>query len=322
MVAAGLISGEWFALFVSHALNADLRTEWASVIAMAAEPSPNFTAALERVEHLAAQRAQAMSLHSHVGSFGVLLAMLALFQSAFQSKGARFELVEALLILTGAALQPAAMYWSQAKLGGVLALSDLAVALVLAGIAFMTVRSFRSKSEHARVHERLSRIVEQSEGRLVTFGTMLVGLGLVFGMFVAWRHLYFDQPALRLTFGEMLAALQAGSTERASNAFLAYKAMQTRMDITAASHSHAILFGMLIIVVAWILPILRFSRGMTMTVRALAVGGGFLLPVFVYLAPRYGFTFALFADAAGGLMLCAILIVLAGLLRLSARKTT
>lgn len=313
LILAGLLSGAAFALFVSHVLNAELRSVWASLIETVARGGTHeITPAVERLREIAIARGRAMSFHSHIGSYGLLAAMIALAQRSVLGN-ARQGLIAPALILSGGVLQAAGMYAQAWRAAYAVSISDLGTALLGAGIALTLFRLLRSSADATQASPERANTFSVDQV-LLRAGAALVCMGLLLGMYVAWRHIYFEQPALASSFAEMLRALEVGDVRTASAEFIRYKTIQARIDITAASHSHAVFFGFVLLVIAFTLRSLTLWRGFTQATRVLALAGAFLLPICVFLAPRISMRFAVGANIGGALVVSALTIVLIGLL--------
>jgi hypothetical protein len=91
--------------------------------------------------------------------------------------------------------------------------------------------------------------------------------------------------------------------------------MQSKIGITAAAHSHAIEFGLIIILLAFIQRYVLLDDAWRLRwARVLAVGA-YLLPVCVYLATMYGLRAAAFADLFGGMVMLGLIAMGYGIVR-------
>jgi hypothetical protein len=309
LVVGGLLAGELFALFLSHTINADLRAAWMDVLALSGKGAVDeITIRFEEIRALATERARAMSLHSHAGPYGLLASGLAITKSRLGNTG-KFDLPAAILILAGGLMQSVGFLTLDYETGGVLSLSNTGVMLLLIGIGLYT-----AGLTPATVRAATLPRTEEAGGLLMRIGATLVFAGLVFGLFLAWRHVFFDEPALHTILLNLVEAIRNGEAEAANGFYTTYKSTQIRMAITAAAHSHAVTFGFLMIIVGLLAGNLRLSNMWSNSAFVLIASGGLLLPVFVYLAPRLGYFYALCADASGALVIIGLVIVLRGLM--------
>lgn len=306
LVLAGLASGEIFALLLSHVLNADLKATWLEIIGALPEmTAPEIHAGFDRLTAIASERAHAMTLHSHIGAYGVLAAALGILRSRLKLSD-RFSGIEITLFFAGALLQSAAPF-----LAGFLATDSIVVIALGAALLCLSLAIILGKF---MTRPRREDPAPAPHLQSLQFGAALVSCGLIFGLFIAWRHVMFEEPALARTLDELFQSLIRRSPDETALLLGDYRAGQSRIAITAAAHSHAVNFGFLLIIAAFLHPHLALSGRAWNWAWLLMAGGGFMLPVFVYLAPRLGYSFALLADAAGGLVLLGIAVALYGLL--------
>lgn len=112
LVVAGLVTGEVFALLLSHRLNADLRAAWLQVLAAGGDVG-SILSRFEEIHRLATERARAMSLHSHFGPYGLLAAL----QAAGVTVGGQvLSAVGAVMILSFAGVVLARLFCSRDRL--------------------------------------------------------------------------------------------------------------------------------------------------------------------------------------------------------------
>jgi len=309
LVVAGLVSGEVFALLLSHTLNARLQGAWQQVLALAGTADVDTIIPLfDHIHDLATDRARAMSLHSHFGPYGLLAAGLALAKAEFGIDG-RFDNVAAILILAGGLVQSLGFLSLDYGVTPSLGVSHVGIAMLILGTVLYMSGLLRSAP-----HAVLLPGVNLAAGKLLRAGAALVFAGQLFGLYLAWRHVFFEEPILRSALHDLVSTVQAGDQPTASLLYTNFKSTQVRMAITAASHSHAVTFGFIMIVAALAARYLNLSVLWRNSAFILIGAGGLLLPVFVYLAPRYGYVFALCADSAGGFVILGLMIVLTGLL--------
>lgn len=313
LIVAGLIAGEVFALFLSHALNADLRAAWMDVLAMSGNSAAEeVVARFKEIKHLATERAQAMSLHSHTGPYGLLAAGVGLAKNRWRLVH-KFDVPAAILVLAGAIVQSIGFLTLDYETGGWISLSNAGALLLLAGLVLL-ILPFIAMT--VPTQEPPAPLPERSDpgGLMLRLGVLVVFAGLLFGMYLAWRHVFHEEPALHAALGNLIAAIQSRDTAVATELYGTYKSKQITMAITAASHSHTVAFGFIMIVSALLAGHLgRTTATWRNTAFVLIAVGGLLLPVFVYLAPRFGYFYALCADTAGGLVIIGLLIIIAGL---------
>ncbi|MDT8320407.1 MAG: hypothetical protein RQ826_07755 [Xanthomonadales bacterium] len=304
----GLVAGELFALLWSHAINAELKAAWTDVLALSGQAATQEIAArFEEIRHLATERARAMSIHSHFGPYGLLAVGLGVVKNRLGHVG-RLDMPAAVLMIGGGLAQTLGFLTLGYQSAAWFSLSNAGVALLLTGIG-LYVPGLLSAASQARALPQL----KMPGGWLLRTGAALVFAGLLFGLFLAWRHVFFEEPGLHVTLLKLIEAIRVGEMDAANKFYASYKSAQIRMAITAAAHSHAVAFGFIMILTALLAEHLRLTKAWRNPAFALIAVGGLLLPVFVYLAPRFGYFYALCADSAGGLVIIGLLVVLAGL---------
>lgn len=316
LVALGMLVGEIYAIYISHVANGIIGQNWIGVIESVGRTDP---AAMQEhfavIEDLAEKRGRTMHLHSHLAAFGLLGLVLALLQPklALEERG-RFRI--GLAYLVGAVLQVAGTYVSYyaghaflyvADIGGLLAIG--AVAATLWGL-----RGWFSSRESASAF-LTDQLIAPASRFLVKGGVLLVLLGMLLGLYYAWELVSADEPGLYAAVENAAAASAAGNTEAATEQIRLFKRMQSKVAITAAAHSHAVEFGFLMLLLAFVQRFVMLSDPWRLRwARAFAVGA-FALPVCVYLATMYGLRAAAFSDLFGGIALVSLCAMLFGMIR-------
>jgi len=324
LISISMISGEVFAFFVSHNFNAEINTLWLSVVDDAAAGrvaaiEPRF----EEIRELATGRGGVMSLHAHIGGFGLLCAALAVVLDR-TSVRFRHDLAASLLFIVGAVLHAAGILigyltgvqslWL-AHVGSALML----MMLVLASIALLKARPAADERsagpgvEEARGAEAAGReAILGWHKPLVHAGAFLLTAGMIFGVYLAGSHMFAEEPNLREAMEGMYQALHYGNAEAATGLFEEFKTIQTRMAITAAAHTHATSFGLLLMILGLMTHHMVLPDVLRQAAVTVAIVGACALPVFVYLAPRYGFGLAMGANSSGFLVLAGTLVFAGG----------
>lgn len=309
LIVGGLVAGEVFALFLSHAINADLRDAWMDVLALSGQGAvPEILARFDEIRSLATERAQAMSLHSHFGPYGLLAAGLGLARYR-QTAAGKFDTLASIFVVSGGLFQSLGFLTMDYQTGGWINLANAGALLLLAGLILLAPGLAKGKGASSALPTR-----NQPGGLLLRIGVTLVFAGLLFGLYLAWRHVFHEEPALHAALANLVSAIQSGNSAAATDLYASYKSAQITMAITAASHSHTVGFGFIMIVAALLANHLPPTMSQWRHAAFLLIAvGGILLPLFVYLAPRFGYIYALCADTAGGLVIVGLLIVITGL---------
>lgn len=316
MAAGGMAVGEIYAIYISHVANAAIGQHWTAVIEAAARG--DLVPVREHfgvIGELTEKRGRTMHGHSHLAAYGLLALVLALVQPAVEfSAGTRFRL--ALLFVTGAILQAGGTYVSYYAGAPLLYVADaggLLLVLAVAGTAW-GLRNALSAGLSAR--DMLVQALEPAASRwLVKSGLLLTVLGMAFGLFYAWQLVSADEPAVYDSIEAAAASVAAGDVAAAKAEIAQFKRMQSKIAITAAAHSHAIEFGFLMLLLAFVQRYVMLSEHWRLRWARTVSVGAFALPVCVYLATLYGLAAAAFSDLFGGVVLLGLSAMAYGVVR-------
>ncbi len=316
MTAGGMVVGEIYAIYISHVANAAIGQSWAGVIETAArgELAP-MREHFAVISELTEKRGRTMHGHSHLAAFGLLALLLALLQPVLglDSK-TRFRL--AVLFLIGCLLQVGGVYMSYYAGDVPLYVADAGGLLLVLTVGGTAWGLRRAASAGPPAREMLVQAFGPAASRwLVKSGLLLTVLGMAFGLFYAWQLVGTDEPAVYNSIEAAAESLAAGDTAAASAEVVQFKRAQSKIAITAAAHSHAIEFGFLMLLLAFVQRYVMLSeRWRLYWARTVSVGA-YLLPVSVYLATHYGLPAAGFADLFGALVLLGLVAMAYGIVR-------
>ncbi|MBT8445794.1 MAG: hypothetical protein KJO38_01520, partial [Gammaproteobacteria bacterium] len=87
----------------------------------------------------------------------------------------------------------------------------------------------------------------------------------------------------------------------------AFKRQQSINAITAAAHSHAVEFGILMLLLALIQSYVFLREPWPARWAGAVIIGAFALPVCVFLASKFGLSAAAFADLSGALVMAGLI---------------
>ena len=314
LVASGFALGEVYAIFISHVANGIIRTAWLDVIhASTAADGEALAAAFRRILELSDKRGRFMSTHSHIGAYGLFALGLAIIHPACRC-GAGGLRIPALVFIAGAWIHvcgtfashyfplPAARFASLGQLCVIGAVLAFAVAWIRGDTAALT------GTLQPRLRARNSR-------RLLGHGLGLVLAGMLFGLVFALGLTRDLEPGMFAAVRDAITAAAAGATDTAALEITRFKALQSQIAITAAAHSHAIEFGFLLMLLAFLEPFVMLSQRWRDRATIAVITGAWLLPLCVFLATIHGLVAAAAADIAGGITLAGLLAMFTGLLR-------
>jgi len=317
-IVLGLVMGEIYAIFIAHVANGEIIRTWKELIsALASGDGLKMTTAFPVIEELTAKRGRVMSTHSHLGGFGFFALMLAYIQPWLKLDD-RTKLLNAIIFLAGAAIYVLGIFVSQYLGSWVLYIADFGALCVIV-ICIRTLINFRvSGDESTSPRTLLKDALRPTASRyLVKAGFLLILVGMSFGLYYAWVLVFQDEPALYRAIGEATAFAANANAAEAADHIVQFKRMQSKIGITAAAHSHAVEFGFLMLMLAFLQRFILLTDAWRLRwARVLSIGA-FALPVCVLLATKYGLRAAAFSDLFGGFVLIALLAMAYGLVRQS-----
>ncbi len=317
MVLVAMLLGEIYAIYISHVANGIIRQSWTAVVEAASQG--NAVAVEEHfaiIGDLTEKRGRTMNAHSHLGAFGLLALVLAFIQPVLPLTDQRKRLF-AVTFLLGAVLQSGGVYISYYVGRWAVYLADVGAVLFIIAVGgnLLALLSRRPASSVSLSETLRLQLAPAASRFLVQAGLLLILAGMVFGLYYAGVLVSVDRPAV---FSSIDAAVQGVADQDATKAgeqIAHFKRMQSKIGITAAAHSHAIEFGLIIILLAFIQRYVLLDDAWRLRwARVLAVGA-YLLPVCVYLATMYGLRAAAFADLFGGMVMLGLIAMGYGIVR-------
>ncbi len=312
-----ILLGEVYAIFISHVANGAIKAAWAQV---ADAVIAGDAAALERhfavIADLTEKRGRMMNTHSHTGAFGLLALLLGLLQPLIALAPAARRML-AWCFVAGAVLQAGGVYLSYYVEPLVLVLADIGAVLVVIALAGMLAGVLRGAGAgRDALAGALRAPLERWSGRLLLrAGMLLIVIGMSFGLYQASRLVGGDAQAYRRAMASAFEALQAADAGAAREHIAAFKRQQSINAITAAAHSHAVEFGILMVLLALMQSWVFLAEAWTRRWAVAMVLGAFALPVCVFLATKFGLRAAAFADISGALVMFGLAAMGVGVLR-------
>lgn len=316
LIILGMALGEIYAIFISHVGAAEVRQRWVAVVEHIAERQPERAAAeFAAIQQMLVRRGRIVNAHSHIVAFGFLALTFALLQPLLPFSESSKDTL-AWSTVAGGCLQAGFVFISGWVGLWANILSDLGMVLVLVG-AIGTLRGLvRAQGLRETLEKQMRTLLQPpSSSLLLRAGGLLVILGMVFGFYYAWVFVTEHEPAQFNLLEAGLSSAMAGNVEDASDIILQYRRLQPKIAITVAAHSHAIEMGTMAILLAFIQPFLYLDERWRWRWAWVFIVGSFLMPLFVFLAPRVGLFSAAFADLSGFLALLALSAMLVGAVR-------
>ena len=320
LILAGMLLGEVFAIFVSHAASAQIRREWIGSMIPAIEHRDlaALGAGYGRIEELLERRGRIMDSHSHLVAYGFLALALARLQPLTQYSE-RVRRALGWCIVAGGVTQSVSVlvsYWTTRLVRDVILMASVAGGmLVLLGV-LGTIAGLRGTSSSSNYTAETSRLLSSASSQiLLRTGALLILAGMVFGFYYAWVFVTRHEPQ---QIGLLHSALQAAVSQNARTAtssIAAYRSLQSRIAIVTAAHSHVIEMGTMAVLLAFVQNFVLLSDRWKRRWAMLFSIGGAVMPICTYSASIFGLVPAGFADAFGILSVIALFAMLCGLVR-------
>ena len=317
LIVVGMLVGEIYAIYISHVANGVIRQHWAALPeAVSLGDTELVRTHFAVIADLTEKRGRLMNIHSHIGAFGLLAIALAFLQSSVSLTDRRKRIL-AWLFLSGAVLQIGGVYLSYYVGAWVLYLSDLGALMVVVTVGWTVAGLVSNRpAKSTGISELVRRQLQPEASRfLLRAGLLLILLGMIFGLYYAWQLVGDDRPALHAAINAAIDRAGQHDVDAARDLIARFKGLQSKIAITAAAHSHAIEFGLLMVLLAFVQRFVLFGECWRLRWARVLTAGAYLLPVCVYLATLYGLRAAAFADISGGLVVVGLLAMAVGIVR-------
>lgn len=314
LVVAGFALGEIYAIFISHVANGIIKAAWLDVIrASTAADGEALAGAFGRILELSDKRGRFMSTHSHIGAYGLLALGLAIIHPGCRRGNGGLRL-PALLFITGAWLHIFATFASHYFPLPAARIASFGQLCVIGAVLAFALAWLRGDT--AALGPTLkARLAPRNSRWLLGNGLGLVLAGMAFGLVFALGLTRELEPGMFAAVRAAVEASASGAVDTAAAEITRFKTLQSRIAITAAAHSHAIEFGFLLMLLAFLEPFVMLSERWRARWTGAVIIGAWLLPVCVFLATIHGLAAAAAADIAGGITLAGLLGMFIGLLR-------
>lgn len=324
LVAAGMLFGDIFAVFVLHQNGGQTgQALLAAARAVAAQDPSAVNIAFARLGNLLEDRGTKVDAHVHMIDAGYLALLLALMQP-YVALSAPSKKLLAKLFLTGGLLLPVGIflihyvglaYALLPVIGWASVLADsagalLIVVLLVEGWGFWNYLRGRRVGP---VEPELPKDRTWERRTLLSGGTVLILMGFVFGAWYAGANLY-EHENREIVILKDLRDQPAGAGGLADSVN-AYGRLQAEKAVQIAAHSHIIEFGLLAILLSFVQPyVFLTERWKRIWVKVL-LAGSVILPVFVLLELKLGLLAGGIADVGGLMVVVALVGMLVGVVR-------
>lgn len=326
LIAAGLLFGDIFAVFILHQ-NAALQGE-ALIAASRAVAAGNAAEVNEVFVHLGnvlEDRGTKVDAHVHMIDAGYLALLLALVQPYIAlSRQTKKSL--AVLFIAGGVLLPVGIFLIHyvgltgspfAAIGWASVLADSAGALLIV-VLIVQAWGFRQYFRSRQLSEPDLPAEDSMPRRaLLTGGTILVLLGFLHGAYYAGTLLYEHERMETAILQRLINAATAGNLDAATTEVNNFGNLAGARAINIAAHSHIIEFGLLAMLLSFVQPFVFLSEKWKRRWVKLLLGGSVILPVFVLLELKLGLLAGGIADIGGLMIIVGLVGMLVGILRYS-----
>jgi len=326
LIAAGLLFGDIFAVFVLHQ-NAARQGE-ALIAASRAVAAGNAAAVNEVFVHLGIlleDRGTKVDAHVHMIDAGYLALLLALVQQYIAlSRQTKKSL--AALFIAGGVLLPVGIFLIHyvgltgspfAAIGWASVLADSAGALLIL-VLIVQAWGFRKYLRSRQLSEPELPAEDSVPRRaLLTGGTILVLLGFLHGAYYAGTLLYEHERRETAILQRLIDAATTGNLDVATAEVSNFGSLAGARAVNIAAHSHIIEFGLLAMLLSFVQPFVFLVEKWKRRWVKLLLGGSVILPVFVLLELKLGLLAGGIADIGGLMVIVGLVGMLVGILRYS-----
>jgi hypothetical protein len=326
LIVAGMIFGDFFAVFVLHQ-NASRVGANLAAASHAALQGDAFTVAAHftNIGSFLENRGTKVDAHVHAIEFGYLALLLAVVTPwiAFTEKTKR---ALAWLFLAGSVLLPVGVYLTHyvglvhsplQAIGWASIVADVAgFAVLLATLLYLLGlwRYFHNRG-NALAPDILLQQRTTAGTLLLTGGLLLILLGFAHGAFYAASDLYRHEALDNSLLSNILTASISRNSANLDQALANYGMLQGDKAVKIAAHAHIIEFGMLAMILSIFQPYVRFSETWTRRWVWTLLAGSIILPVCVLFELRYGLLAGGLADFGGFLVIVALVAMWVGIAR-------
>jgi hypothetical protein len=331
LIAAGLLFGDIFAVFVLHQ-NAGRQGE-ALIAASRAVAAGNPVVVDEVFGHLGnllEDRGTQVDAHVHMIAAGYLALLLALVQPYIALSRQTKKFLAALFI-AGGVLFPVGIFLIHyvgltgspfTTIGWASVLADSAGALLILVLivqawGFWKYLRSRELSEPALPALELPDEDSMPRRALLTGGTILVLIGFLHGAYYAGTLLYEHERMETAILQRLINAATAGNLDAAATEVNNFGNLAGARTVNIAAHSHIIEFGLLAMLLSFVQPFVFLSEKWKRRWVKVLLGGSVILPVFVLLELKLGLVAGGIADIGGLMVIVGLVGMLVGILRYS-----
>jgi hypothetical protein len=326
LIVAGMIFGDFFAVFVLHQ-NASRVGASLAAASQAALQGDAFaiTTHFTNIGSFLENRGTKVDAHVHAIEFGYLALLLAIL-TPWIALSEKTKRALAWLFLAGSVLLPVGVFLIHyvglahsplQAIGWASILADTAgFAVLLVTLLYLLGlwRYFHNRG-NALAPDTLLQQRTTSGTLLLTGGLLLVLLGFAHGAYYAASDLYRHEALDNSLLSKILTASISSNFANLDQALANYGMLQGDKAVKIAAHAHIIEFGMLAMILSIFQPYVRFSETWTRRWAWTLLVGSLILPVCVLFELRYGLLAGGLADFGGLLVIIALVAMWVGIAR-------
>lgn len=308
-----MVLGVLFAFVVSHVANSGMKEAWTGIMsAVSVGDSAAVREHFASIADLSAMRGRIMNSHSHLGASGLLALLLAILLPLTRLSMNTKRLL-AWSVFSGVILQFAGVLCAYYVDFRAIYIADLGAAMLFIGVAIVLCGLVRRGDGAADVAAYIqSRLSSASSRLLLKAGVILLLLGMLLGMYLAWLIVTGEETQSLAAVSQSVEHLMEKDVSAAQSAIATFKFTQAKSGINAASHSHGPVLALFMLLLALLRPMInlgeKFFRFFCIAFSALS----FALPLWIFLAINVWFNFRFFANYTGILLACLTMVIIYG----------
>jgi hypothetical protein len=326
LIVAGMIFGDFFAVFVLHQNAGRVGASLAAASHAALQgDETTVTSNFTNIGSFLENRGTKVDAHVHAIEFGYLALLFAVVSPwiGFTENSKR---AIAWIFLVGSVLLPVGVFlihyvglahsplkaigWASifADAGGA------AVLLTTLMYLFGLYRHFQNRHVAAGL-DPLLQLRTRAGDYLLSGGLVLVLFGFAYGAYYAASDLYRHEAQDNALLSNVLTASISRDSSSLDLALANYGMLQGDKAVKIAAHAHIIEFGMLAMILSIFQPYVRFSDKWIRRWAWTLLIGSLILPVCVFFEIKFGLFAGALADFGGLLVIVALIAMWIGIAR-------
>lgn len=316
LLLGGMLVGEIYAIFISHVTSHDILVHWDRLLeAVQQSDRAGVTSEHQKITTLLEQRGSIVSTHSQSIALGYLALSLALIQPLIRFRQSTKRWLAG-LVLFGAFLFAGFTFASYYMGPWVHFVTDFALILLVAGLLGYLLGMFRSNNRWSRLQAHIRALLESRSSRILILGGLgLILVGMIFGLVYAGVYVYQYEPRQMNLLEQAVTSTMGQSIAAAQEAIRSYRGLITVSAIRATVHSHAIDFGTMAVLLAFVQNVILLEERWKRFWAWFFVFSAWVMPICIFTATLVGLVAAAFADLFGVFLMICLAVFLYGAVR-------